>query len=442
VSAAGPRWLRDLVAHAARAGVPVASASAHEGVLRLRLAPAAPGARPLDVEVVPATAGTPCFVRTARFGLRFRGPRLAPAQERQLKLLGQVVRDTEAGFPEVLEARVGVDAPGAGDGAAPGAAGFDVCTVERSVSAAGVPISSELLVRLTSRCNQQCPFCSGPPPHAEPSLPAVVAWLDAVLPQLPVPTVTLTGGEPTLWPDFDRLVADVLARPAVVRVKIQTNAVGFDDPAAARRWAPSPRLQFFVSFHGATPEIYDACTGSTHQFPRAVAGVRNLGAAGHEVVVNAVVNRHNVDHLDDWVRAIPRLFAPPPRVHFSITMSPDHRAAAADCLVRYTELSPKLQAAAGRARELGLECEPLLSSSHASIPACLIEESYRVRPMGEEGGPGALPVQREVEVGIEDLRRPGVKSRRCEACRLGRWCLGLPRAYARRFGLDELAPIA
>mgnify|MGYP001590771761 CR=1 FL=1 len=80
--------------------------------------------------------------------------------------------------------------------------------------------------------------------------------------------------------------------------------------------------------------------------PFLLVAVRNLLAARHDVVLNLVANRHNVDHLEEWVDAVPRLFGPPtPRIHFSITMCPDHRPDAPPVLVAYSELAPKLQAA-------------------------------------------------------------------------------------------------
>jgi hypothetical protein len=433
---AGPRWLQELVAHLREAGVAVKSAAASGGVLTVTLGEAAE--RGLKVDVKPLTPGQGCYLQTARLALSYRGAgRLAPTHAAQLGLLADVLRGVEADLPEVLDAPVGVDAPGAG-----GVAGFPYSTVEWSRGASDDAVWCELLVRLTSRCNQDCPFCSAPPPHAEPTRAAVVTWIDSVLPKLPPrPLVTLTGGEPTIWPDLRGLVAELLER--AVSVRVQTNAVAFAAPGSLDGWPVTDRLSFFVSFHAAQPDLYDRCTGSHGQLDRAVAGIGNLAGRGYPLVLNLVATRHNVDHILDWVRTVPTLVPPPatPRIHFSIAMCPDHRPTAPDCLVRYTELAPRLQEAAQLAASLGVECEALLSSSHASIPACLVEAAYRARGgFGQERG-GSRPIQRGHEAGVEDARKPWVKSRRCAQCSQDRWCLGLPRAYVLRFGLEELRPI-
>jgi pyruvate-formate lyase-activating enzyme len=433
---AGPRWLQELVAHLREHGVPVKSAAASGGVLTLTLGSASE--RGLRVDVKARTPGQGCFLETKRLAISYRGAgRLAPDHGALLSRLGDVLRGVEADLPAVLDAPVGVDAPGAD-----GVAGFPYSTVEWSRGAVDDTVWCELLVRLTSRCNQECPFCSAPPPHAEPSRAAVVTWLDEVLPRLPPrPLVTLTGGEPTIWTELRELVVELLTRDCTVRV--QTNAVTFADPHVLDAWPVTDRLSFFVSFHAATPALYDLCTGSSGQLERAVAGIRNLAARGFPLVLNLVATRHNVGHILDWVRAIPTIVPPPakPRIHFSIAMCPDHRPTAPDCLVRYTDLSPRLQEAAQLAASLGVECESLLSSSHASIPACLVDDSFRVRGGFGQGRGGSVPVQRGHEAGIEDTRKPWVKARRCEQCSQSPYCLGLPRAYVLKFGLDELKPI-
>ncbi|MBI5477720.1 MAG: radical SAM protein [Deltaproteobacteria bacterium] len=431
----GPRWLQALVEELRCASAPARSASAIGGVLKVELS----GPAELTVEVKPIEPGREYFCQTARFGVSYCGSRnLTPPQEAALGRFTEVLRRVEAELPEVLEAAVGVGAPGeraAGDAPAH--------TVEYSQSASGDERSCELLLRLTSRCNQDCPFCSAPPPHAEPTLMAALTFLDGVLPRLPRPMVTLTGGEPTIWPHLRELVERLLGRPDTPRVRVQTNAVAFADPGALDGWPRSDRLSFFVSFHAAEARLYDHITGSTGHLERAVAGTRNLAQTGCPVVLNLVATRFNLDHVLDWVRAVPELFPAPgtPTIHFSIAMCPEHRPGALDCLVRYTDLAPRLQAAAALAARLGVDCEPLLASSHAAIPPCLLDEEYRVRGGSCGAGRGALPVQRRDEVGIEDLRKPWIKARTCARCTEDPFCLGLPRPYVARFGLGELRPI-
>ena len=85
------------------------------------------------------------------------------------------------------------------------------------------------------------------------------------------------------------------------------------------------------------------------------------------------------------------------------------------------------------ARALGLDLHPLRSSTHASLPACVLPARERVRRSDYRIG--------ERETGYEDPARPFVKAARCRGCRETERCLGVPQPYARAFGLDELRPI-
>jgi hypothetical protein len=394
------------------------------------------GAEPVRIDLLPRLPGERHYLATERYGIRYHGSaRLSLAQEHALAAFADAVRSGESAWPAVLSLE------GAGT-AAGGSGAATFFTVERAASASGDAVWTELLVRVTARCNQACPFCSGPPAHPDADPERLRSWLESEIPRHPGPTVTLTGGEPTLWPGLAEMVRRLAGRHDVVETKVQTNAVSFANAARVAEYPPSPRLTFFVSFHAATPDLYDRCTGTTGQFDRAVEGIRNLLAAGHGLTLNVVANRHNVDHLAAWPAAVHALFGAPPRLrlHFSITMCPEHRPRAPDWLVQYGVLSPRLQAAVRTARALGLTCDPLLASSHAAIPSCLLPEQDRAR--GARGdGRDAVPLQRRDETGIGDAMTPWVKAPSCARCSQDRYCLGLPRAYVERFGIGELTPI-
>ena len=429
----GTRWLQETASELAASGVKVRSLGAAGGVLRIVLDIPSE----LTVEVAPRQEGRGYFRQTRRFGVSYRGTRqLEPAEEHVVARLCETLARIEERLPDVFDAGGVVEMAESGRGRR-----LPEHTVEYSRDEKGRLVASELLLRLTSRCNQDCPFCSAPIPHADALFEEVFLLVDRKLAELPNPMVTLTGGEPALWPRLGELVTRLVEHPRVPRVRVQTNAVPFAERRAVAGWPQSDKLSFFVSFHGATPCVYDLCTGSTGQFDRAVAGTQNLLGLGTSVVLNLVATRFNFDHILDWVRAVPTLFPRPrtPTIHFSIAMCPEHRPRAPECLVRYTELAPRLEAAAALAAELGVECEPLLASSHASIPPCMLGERYRVR--GMSGAGTSLPVQRPDEVAVESLAKPWVKSRSCARCSEDPYCLGVPRPYAARFGLREMRPI-
>ena len=427
------RPLRRLRAFLRKHGVPVGPVVVAGG--RLRLWMGTGRERRIEVHLGPPEGRRP-YRRLGELALGYGGtPSLDDREQAWLDLIVALLSRSAGQLPALL--------------ARPAAAGtedlpfaealpleFPFCTVELADDADGSGPRMETLVRLTTSCNQSCPFCSAPPPLDDPPGDEVRRLLDRVSSHGTRGLVTLTGGEPTLRRDLPALVEHALGGPAHQVVHVQTNAVSFVREARAAAYPKSERLGFFVSFHAADEAIYDRCTGTTGQYGRAVEGIRHLLAGGWHVIVNCVVNRWNLDHLSDWVDAIPRLFpaSPPPLLHFSVTMCPEHRPEAPDSLVRYRELSPKLEQAVARARALGLPHDPLQGSTHASIPACLTSAAFREDP-------SRRPRIGAHETGYEDEGKPWIKARGCRTCRADAWCLGLPRPYVQRFGLEELEPL-
>lgn len=294
----------------------------------------------------------------------------------------------------------------------------------------------EILVRTTSRCNQNCPFCSAEPLSCEATAAELKESIRRAAVEFPSARVTLTGGEPTLRKDLADLVIFALDQAAVGSVLVQTNAVAIGLKPQRLAFPNSSRLSFFVSLHATQPEPYNLTTDSSRQLPWALRGIRHLHAAGHRITVNCVVNRLNVDHLEDVVRTVYGVCPGSPRLelHFSIVMCPEYRDGAPDFLVSYSTVADRLRDAIRLAGELGLPVDSPLSSTHASIPACMLDDALRHR--------SSRPLLHDHETGYEDGSKSWVKSSRCLTCRETASCLGLPKAYARRFGFGEIRPIS
>lgn len=431
-AATAPTWLRNLFALFHRVDVPLVELVARDGELDLVLATA--GRPRLSVEVRPGAGDERSFATTRRFSVSYRGARALGIEERRSL-------ERAVALLERLEQRLPAEWAGTvtlGDAGDPPAEAlmrrFPFVTVETVTTPSGA--ASEVLVRATPRCNQACPFCSGPT-HAEPSGESVRAALSAAPRLLPGAMVTLTGGEPTVRRDFDELLAAALAEPGLAEIQVQTNAVSF---AAARRVAAlpaDPRLRFFVSLHAVDEALYDALTGSHGQLPLALDGVRGLLGAGHTLTLNTLAVASNLAHLADLVAALPGLLPglPLPRLHFSVLICPEYRPAAAEHLAPYDDLVKALTQAAALGVELGFTVDPLAASTHAVIPLCLLPEAERAVARRKL-------VVRRGQTGYDDPRTPWTKAETCRACAVTDACLGVPAAYARRFGLAGLRPLA
>lgn len=104
-----------------------------------------------------------------------------------------------------------------------------------------------LRLSVTDRCNLRCSYCM--PEHDYTWLPRTdilsfeeLVRLVDVFASLGVSKVRLTGGEPLLRRDVDRLVGMIAARPGVTDLALTTNGVLLADKAAALRDAGLGRI--------------------------------------------------------------------------------------------------------------------------------------------------------------------------------------------------------
>jgi hypothetical protein len=432
------RWLRGLAAALGRAGLAVDEAVLADRILRIGLAP--PSGPPVLAEIRPLGGQPDCWLRTRHFGVGYQGgEQLGQAQRQALEVLVVHLARFEAHMPKHLRGYAAIVRR------QPSAAEtltrlFPFLTIERSAVPSELPWAErgpidEVLVRTTARCNQACPFCSAPQ-HDEPSGELLQACFATIAELLPGAMVSLTGGEPSLRPDFLTELKALLALERIDRVQVQTNALRFATSLDPTELGPDERLGFFVSLHAMDAALYDRCTGTSGLLPIALAGIRRILAAGHRLILNTVVTSENLAHLPDLVAALGNSFAGParPALHFSVLICPEFNPTATDYLVSYGRVAEALERATALGSELGLDVHSPLASTHAALPACLVPAAVR--------GQGRHQYQHgEHETGFEDYSRPWVKSEACRACNENHFCLGVPRPYAQAFGLGELEPL-
>lgn len=159
-------------------------------------------------------------------------------------------------------------------------------------------------LEITSRCNNRCPGCSnvyadqrsGPPPMSAREWEALLRPFISEAVQ-----IRLTGGEPTLHPEFSRIFEYVTAHDAWVTVF--TNG----------RWRDPERLLasicgrrhfsgLLVSLHGANAASHEAFSGVPGSFDETVANIRLAIERGITVAVSTVITRHSWNQLPEIVR--------------------------------------------------------------------------------------------------------------------------------------------
>jgi len=115
--------------------------------------------------------------------------------------------------------------------------------------------SCSVLIEITQRCNLACPTCyADSSPHREEylSLPEFAALLDGLLAngKSDADIIQLSGGEPTIHPDFFAILDHVLKR-GDRQVYVNTNGVRLADPKFAQTLADrGSRVSVYLQFDG------------------------------------------------------------------------------------------------------------------------------------------------------------------------------------------------
>jgi len=121
-------------------------------------------------------------------------------------------------------------------------------------------------IDLTNRCNLTCPICFANANAAgyvsEPSYEMVVEWLRRLreLHPRPATAVQFTGGEPTLHPEFHRIVRTA-GQMGFSHVQIATNGITHADEEFARRSAEAGLHTLYLQFDGVEDRFYRKTRG-------------------------------------------------------------------------------------------------------------------------------------------------------------------------------------
>jgi len=156
------------------------------------------------------------------------------------------------------------------------------------------PVLSE--IALTYRCQNRCFFCYASSPDRGRSVPEmttaeVKTVLDKIVDQARVPTVSFTGGEPTLRADLPELIAH--ARQRGLRANLITNGIRCGDESFVAQLAEAGLNSAQVSVEAGDAATHDAVVAHPGAFERTIQGVRNLKAAHIHTHTNTTINDRN-----------------------------------------------------------------------------------------------------------------------------------------------------
>lgn len=283
------------------------------------------------------------------------------------------------------------------------------------------------LVRINGHCNMSCAFC-----FIDRTVPDFeTAGLERAVDALATKNLdhlVLSGGEPTLHPDLERLIAH--AKGLGFRtVEIQSNGVKAAEMAYARRLADAGLDKITVSLHSVDPEHSDRITRLPHAFGKTMAAMHNFRELGVLTQVAHVITKSNFEELPDTVRFLRREF-PEETGRLSVCFGiaqPISDLVYTWVMPRFDEVRPYMRQALDYCLETDVGFGGMIGQG--GYPPCMLDGDLRYYERN------LIHIYKSADHDAQFHKPP-----RCTECSFDGWCLGVRRDYVDTYGDAEIRP--
>ncbi|MDR4505574.1 MAG: adenosyl-hopene transferase HpnH [Candidatus Scalindua sp.] len=155
-----------------------------------------------------------------------------------------------------------------------------------------------LMLEITHKCNLACEGC-GRIREFKDTMDRMMSFEDcmSVVEECRSPVITITGGEPLLHPDIDKIVQGVLSKKR--HIYLCTNGITLAD--SLRKFHPDSRLNINVHLDGLS-ETHDRIVGAKGVFQKATDAIKKAKQSGFNVCTNTTI------YKDSDPREIEELF--------------------------------------------------------------------------------------------------------------------------------------
>jgi len=180
--------------------------------------------------------------------------------------------------------------------------------VLRSLILYGVTVPQKLcspfliVWNFTNKCNLRCKHCYQDASHPLPGELTLEEKLNVVgqLDRVGVQLIALSGGEPTIHPDFLRIVEEGSRRG--IYMAVATNGTRFSNMGFVERALKAGLKYVEVSLDSVNPEIHDEIRGVKGAWEETIRGVKNLVKMNVSVGLAMTVTKLNYREIEDMVK--------------------------------------------------------------------------------------------------------------------------------------------
>ncbi len=254
-------------------------------------------------------------------------------------------------------------------------------------------------------------------------------------------SITFTGGEATIRPDFLELAQCV--KDYKMRVSIQSNGRTFSDKKFTEKIMQiDSDMSVTIPIHSTKEEVHDKITRVNGSFRQTITGIKNLVDAGcKNVNVKTVLNKFNYKDVVNIAKLAKEIGAKQYNIS-APQMNGNHLINWKDMVVSHTESVPYIKKAIDYAIEFGLEIK------YDAIPFCFMEGHEKYNSDNEtsiitsiEGDKSIRETETKESIlfDLEVGRRTKVNI--CKQCKYFNVCMGVWKEYPDIFGISEFKPV-
>lgn len=249
--------------------------------------------------------------------------------------------------------------------------------------------------------------------------------------------VVITGGEPTIRPDFLDIVR--YAMELGFTVLLQSNGRMFSRQEFAKQCVELGEIVYCIALHGTRADIHDSVTQRPGSFAETVAGIQNLAQLKQKLIGKVVLSRLNYQVLPELCQHLVELGCP--QISIAFPHAQGRARKLWDTVVpRYGEVSPYVIKALDwlERRNIPVDAETFPFCClpgyvhHIAELAQQLEEYVELNQYGSDSGP----------VNWCKLR-PEIKTKftQCQKCRFTAVCEGPWNEYAAMYGGEEFVAV-
>lgn len=276
-------------------------------------------------------------------------------------------------------------------------------------------------IPLTLSCNNNCISCI-----RDRSLPSGhIPWkrIKQKIDDLPksCDTVGITGGEPTISPEFFRTMSYIRDTRPDTLLFLVSNGRMFSYPGFARKFSNLyiRNLRVGIAIYSHEPDVHDSVTMAKGSWEQAIKGIKNLTKMGIRVELRIIVNSLNYTFLDETASFITGNLSGVERVVFiNMKYSGNALRNRKRIFIGYGRLTLHIARAADTLLEAGIHVKLF------HFPLCVLPEKYR-----------------EIAKGVTKQKSELAFANACDSCSSRHECPMIWKTYLNLAGDKEFKPI-